>query len=102
MSALPASVSEPLELLGRGNYVADRSLATAVYLSLSLKRPLLLEGEAGVGRARVSRDRRHGHDRRHDRHRDRARLPRKRSWRRYWDRRPPCSARPPGTGIAAA
>src|SRR5260370_5826327 len=55
MSALPASVSETLELLGRGHYVADRSLATAVYLSLSLKRPLFLEGEAGVGKTEIAK-----------------------------------------------
>ena len=55
MSALPASVSDTLDLLGRGNYVADRSLATAVYLSLSLKRPLFLEGEAGVGKTEIAK-----------------------------------------------
>src|SRR5213078_1661311 len=36
-------------------YVADRDLATAVYLSLALDRPLLLEGEAGVGKTEVGR-----------------------------------------------
>ncbi len=55
MASLPASVSETLELLGRGHYVADRSLATAVYLSLSLKRPLFLEGEAGVGKTEIAK-----------------------------------------------
>jgi MoxR-like ATPase len=55
MPSLPASVSETLDLLGRGQYVADRSLATAVYLSLSLKRPLFLEGEAGVGKTEVAK-----------------------------------------------
>jgi MoxR-like ATPase len=55
MTALPASVSDTLDLLGRGNYVADRSLATAVYLSLSLKRPLFLEGEAGVGKTEIAK-----------------------------------------------
>jgi MoxR-like ATPase len=55
MTALPASVTETLDLLGRGNYVADRSLATAVYLSLSLKRPLFLEGEAGVGKTEIAK-----------------------------------------------
>ena len=55
MAALPASVSDALDLLGRGNYVADRSLATAVYLSLSLKRPLFLEGEAGVGKTEIAK-----------------------------------------------
>ncbi len=55
MPSLPSSVSETLELLGRGNYVADRSLATAVYLSLALKRPLFLEGEAGVGKTEIAK-----------------------------------------------
>jgi MoxR-like ATPase len=40
---------------GRHCYVADRDLATAVYLSLTLERPLLLEGEAGVGKTEVAR-----------------------------------------------
>jgi MoxR-like ATPase len=53
--ALPSSVSETLALLERGNYVADRSLATAVYLALSLKRPLFLEGEAGVGKTEIAK-----------------------------------------------
>ena len=39
----------------RERYVADRDLATAVYLSLALDRPLLLEGEAGVGKTEVGR-----------------------------------------------
>jgi MoxR-like ATPase len=51
----PASVEETLALLGRGRYVADRSLATAVYLSLSLRRPLFLEGEAGVGKTEIAK-----------------------------------------------
>src|SRR5258708_9001971 len=55
MSALPASVGDTLALLARGNYVADRSLATAVYLALSLKRPLFLEGEAGVGKTEIAK-----------------------------------------------
>src|ERR1700736_2652316 len=55
MSALPASVGETLELLRRGNYVGDRSLATAVYLALALKRPLFLEGEAGVGKTEIAK-----------------------------------------------
>ena len=52
---LPASVSDALGLLSRGNYVADRSLATAVYLSLTLGRPLFLEGEAGVGKTEIGK-----------------------------------------------
>jgi MoxR-like ATPase len=53
--AVPPSVDETLALLGRGRYVADRSLATAVYLSLSLRRPLFLEGEAGVGKTEIAK-----------------------------------------------
>ena len=53
--APPSSVDETLTLLGRGRYVADRSLATAVYLSLSLRRPLFLEGEAGVGKTEIGK-----------------------------------------------
>lgn len=52
---LPTSVDETVSLLARGNYVADRSLATAVYLSLSLGRPLFLEGEAGVGKTEIAK-----------------------------------------------
>src|SRR5690349_15021725 len=55
MTSLPSSVSDTLDLLGRGHYIADRSLATAVYLSLSLKRPLFLEGEAGVGKTEIAK-----------------------------------------------
>jgi MoxR-like ATPase len=55
MTALPASVGETLELLKRGRYVADRSLATAAYLALALKRPLFLEGEAGVGKTEIAK-----------------------------------------------
>jgi MoxR-like ATPase len=53
--SLPSSVSETLALLQRGNYVGDRSLATAVYLALALKRPLFLEGEAGVGKTEIAK-----------------------------------------------
>jgi MoxR-like ATPase len=51
----PASVDETLALLKAGNYVADRSLATALYLALTLKRPLFLEGEAGVGKTEIAK-----------------------------------------------
>jgi MoxR-like ATPase len=44
------SVDDTQALLARGNYVADRALATALYLALKLERPLFLEGEAGVGK----------------------------------------------------
>jgi len=53
--SLPASLDDTLDLLRRGDYVADRSLATALYLSLSLGRPLFLEGEAGVGKTEIAK-----------------------------------------------
>jgi MoxR-like ATPase len=53
--ALPASVDETHALLGEGDYIADRSLATALYLALSLNRPLFLEGEAGVGKTEIAK-----------------------------------------------
>jgi MoxR-like ATPase len=55
MTALPASVGDTLALLGSADYIADRSLATAVHLSLHLKRPLFLEGEAGVGKTEIAK-----------------------------------------------
>ncbi len=55
MASLPISVADTLTLLTKGRYVADRSLATAVYLALSLKRPLFLEGEAGTGKTEVAK-----------------------------------------------
>ena len=52
---LPASVDDTLAMLASADYVADRSLATAVHLALHLKRPLFLEGEAGVGKTEVAK-----------------------------------------------
>jgi MoxR-like ATPase len=52
---LPRSVAATRELLGSGRYVADTSLATAVFLALKLGRPLLLEGEAGVGKTELAK-----------------------------------------------
>jgi MoxR-like ATPase len=52
---LPASADEVLALLAEGDYVADRSVATALFLSLRLGRPLFLEGEAGVGKTEVAK-----------------------------------------------
>ncbi|MCB9957338.1 MAG: MoxR family ATPase [Rhodospirillaceae bacterium] len=54
-TALPSSVDATVDLLGRGDYVADRSLATALFLALSLGRPLFLEGEAGVGKTEIAK-----------------------------------------------
>src|SRR5471032_499225 len=55
MTAIPVTVGDTLALLSSGNYIADRSLATAVYLALKLKRPLFLEGEAGVGKTEIAK-----------------------------------------------
>ena len=52
---LPASVDETISRLAEGDYVAERSLATAVFLTLRMRRPLFLEGEAGVGKTEVAR-----------------------------------------------
>jgi MoxR-like ATPase len=52
---LPASVGELTEALRQGGYLADRGLATALYVSLSLRRPILLEGEVGVGKTEVAK-----------------------------------------------
>src|SRR3954453_12184685 len=51
----PASVDEVLALLAAQSYVADRRLATAVFLALSLKRPLFVEGEPGVGKTELAK-----------------------------------------------
>ncbi len=52
---LPDGIDATLALLGGQNYIADRSLATTVYLALRLERPLFLEGEAGVGKTEVAK-----------------------------------------------
>ncbi|WP_217574492.1 MoxR family ATPase [Mesorhizobium sp. GbtcB19] len=51
----PKSIDETLELLTGADYVADRSLATVLFLSLRMKRPLFLEGEAGVGKTEIAK-----------------------------------------------
>ena len=50
-----SSADDVAELLGRQNYLADRGLATAIYLARALPQPLLLEGEAGVGKTEVAK-----------------------------------------------
>ena len=55
MYKVPPSVIETLNLLHSKEYVADQSLATAIHLALTLKRPLFLEGEAGVGKTEVAK-----------------------------------------------
>lgn len=52
---LPSSVDSVVDILRDGNYVADRSLSTALYLALKLGRPLFLEGEAGVGKTEIGK-----------------------------------------------
>jgi MoxR-like ATPase len=51
----PASIDETLDMLAGADYVADRSLATVLFLSLKMKRPLFLEGEAGVGKTEIAK-----------------------------------------------
>ena len=53
--AVPAGVAELTDLLRTDGYLADRGLATAVYVAWSLGRPLLLEGEVGVGKTEVAK-----------------------------------------------
>ena len=52
---LPESVEDTIELLAAGDYVAERSLAVALFLSIRLRRPLFLEGEAGVGKTEIAK-----------------------------------------------
>ena len=52
---LPGSIDETAGLLARADYVADRGLATAVFLALRMGRPLFLEGEAGVGKTEIAK-----------------------------------------------
>src|SRR5258708_9662212 len=52
---VPNSIDETLVLLAEGEYVAERSLATAVFLALRMQRPLFLEGEAGVGKTEIAK-----------------------------------------------
>src|SRR3954454_2960279 len=54
-SPVPADVDATLALLESQDYVADRRLATAVFLALKLRRPLFLEGEAGVGKTEIAK-----------------------------------------------
>jgi MoxR-like ATPase len=52
---LPASIDDLQSLLERQLYVADRSLAVSVYLAMRLRRPLFVEGEAGVGKTEIAK-----------------------------------------------
>jgi MoxR-like ATPase len=51
----PGSVGQLADMLRQGGYLADRGLATALYLSMSLPRPILLEGEVGVGKTEAAK-----------------------------------------------
>jgi MoxR-like ATPase len=52
---LPGSVAELTETLRTGGYLADRGLATTLFVALSLERPVLLEGEVGVGKTEAAK-----------------------------------------------
>src|SRR5574342_1205163 len=52
---LPDSIDATLGLLAKADYIADRSLATVLYLALKMGRPLFLEGEAGVGKTEIAK-----------------------------------------------
>jgi MoxR-like ATPase len=52
---LPNSIDATLKLVGEADYVADRSLATVLYLALKMQRPIFLEGEAGVGKTEIAK-----------------------------------------------
>src|SRR5580698_3178594 len=51
----PGTVGELTETLRQGGYLADRGLATALFVAMSLNRPILLEGEVGVGKTEVAK-----------------------------------------------
>src|SRR5687768_10128710 len=53
--AIPASIDATLDLLSGADYLADRSLATVLFLALKMGRPLFLEGEAGVGKTEIAK-----------------------------------------------
>jgi MoxR-like ATPase len=53
--ALPATIDDTLTLLSGADYLADRSLATVLFLALRMGRPLFLEGEAGVGKTEIAK-----------------------------------------------
>ena len=51
----PESIEQVQEALGQQLYIADRALATSIYLALKLRKPLLVEGEAGVGKTEIAK-----------------------------------------------
>ena len=54
-TALPTDITDTVDRLARADYLADRTLATCVFLALKLQRPLFLEGEPGTGKTEVAR-----------------------------------------------
>ena len=54
-TAIPANIDDILALLSNSDYIADRSLATTLFLSLKMGKPLFLEGEAGVGKTEIAK-----------------------------------------------
>jgi MoxR-like ATPase len=55
ITALPKSIDATLDMLARAGYIADRSLATVLYLALRMGRPLFVEGEAGTGKTEIAK-----------------------------------------------
>src|SRR6202140_769267 len=55
VTALPKSIDDTVSLLASADYVADRSLATVLFLALRMGRPIFLEGEAGVGKTEIAK-----------------------------------------------
>src|SRR5471030_2400419 len=52
---VPSSIDDTLKLLAAADYLADRSLATVLFLALKMGRPIFLEGEAGVGKTEIAK-----------------------------------------------
>ncbi len=52
---IPTTIDETMAMLSGADYVADRALATVLFLALRMKRPLFLEGEAGVGKTEIAK-----------------------------------------------
>jgi MoxR-like ATPase len=52
---IPDSIDATVTLLSNGDYIADRSLATVLFLALRMGKPLFLEGEAGVGKTEIAK-----------------------------------------------
>ena len=86
---LPASIDSVQTMLGEAGYVCGRALATVVFLSLKLGRPLFLEGEAGVGKTEIAKALAQSLDRRMRALMRPARFMNGTSRRRWWPYAPP-------------